>query len=203
MLRFFDLPTTQWTRLTGCLHIYALPAALAPIRREFGEMVAGLDGLPGLGLQPERFMHVTIQRLDSYEPDLASPRWRQLLATLPEVLLEHSPFEVNFAAPGARSHAVEAIGPVTREWTSLLDDIRAVFVQCGLADVLTPPPPAPHFSLAYSLTDLDDEVVAAALAPIARQTSFEVDTVALVAVDQDQDAGIFAFDPFSTWPLGG
>jgi hypothetical protein len=203
VLRFFDLPTTQWSTLTGCLHLYALPAAGDPIRSQFDDMAVVLADVPGLGLQPERFMHVTVQRLDAYEPDLADERWGRLLAALPEALREHSPFQATFAEPRARSHAIEAIGPVTPEWSSLLEHVRSVIAQCGLASALTMPPPAPHYSLAYSLAELDDELFEAALAPVARRSAFEIDSLALVAVDQDPDAGIFAFEPLSTWRLGG
>lgn len=202
MHRFFDLPNTQWRRMTGCLHLYAWPDLGAPIREDFARMSASLEHIPTLGLQPEEFMHVTVQRFDAFESDLGMAPWRALVDALPEVVAEHRPFTLEFAAPRAMSHAVEAIGAVTPEWTALMSDLHATVEECSLSGTLTDPPPAPHFTVAYGLADTDSALVDAALARAAMPTSFELNRVTLVSVDQDQQAGTFAFRPLATWSLG-
>lgn len=200
--RFFDLPSTRWRQLSGCLHLYAWPESHAPVRADFARMSASLERISALGLQPEQFMHVTMQRFDAYDSDLSSPAWRALVDALPGVMAAHRPFTLEFAHPRAMSHAVEAIGAVTPEWTSLMADIHAAVEECGLASVLTEPPRAPHFTIAYGLADTDAALVDAALAAAAVPTSFGLDRVALVSVDQDRRAGTFSFRPLASWALG-
>lgn len=202
MRNFFDLPTTHWPRLSGCLHLYAWPEAEAPVRQHFSRMAKALQAFPGLGLQPEPFMHVTLQRFDAFESDLQSPAWARLLEVLPGVLEAHRPIALEFSPPRSMSHAVEALGEATSAWKSLLVDLRATVDDCGLGGSLTQPPAVPHFTVAYALESVDDALVDSALQPAAIPTGFELNRVSLVSVEQNRQAGMFSFAPVASWRLG-
>nr|WP_297429527.1 2'-5' RNA ligase family protein [uncultured Actinotalea sp.] len=202
MQRFFDRPDTHWRQPGGCLHLYALPAPGAAVLEAFTEAASALEALPGLGIQPRRYMHVTVQRLDAFVPENEDERWGRAWQSLEEVLVEHRPFELHFAPPRAGTHAVEAVAQPTDRWDRLGNDVRGALASAGLAHVLAPPPYAPHYTLAYCVADTPDEEVREALAG-ATATSLTVDRLSLVAVDQDRDSGVFRFETLSEWGLGG
>ncbi|MBC7305809.1 MAG: 2'-5' RNA ligase family protein [Dietzia sp.] len=201
MQRFFDRPDTRWRQPGGCLHLYALPAPGAAILDEFAEAASALEALPGLGAQPTQYMHVTVQRLDAFVHELEDDRWGRAWRSLEEVLAAHRPFELDFAPPRPGTHAVEAVAQATDPWDRLGSAVRGALAATDLGHVLAPPPHAPHYTLAYCVAETGDAEVRAALAG-TRATSFLVDRLSLVVVEQDRDAGVFRFETLSEWGLG-
>jgi 2'-5' RNA ligase len=199
--RFFDRPDTHWRQSGSCLHLYALPAPGAVVLDEFAAAASALEALPGLGAQPTQYMHVTVQRLDAFVDELEDDRWERAWRSLEEVLTEHRPFELHFAPPRAGTHAVEAVAKATDPWDRLGSDVRGALVSADLGHVVAPAPYAPHYTLAYCVAETPDEEVRAALAG-ATATTFTVDRLSLVAVEQDRAAGVFRFETLSQWGLG-
>ena len=202
MQRFFDRADTEWRRPSGCLHFYALPAAGEPLRRDFRSASSALSAVSGLGRMPEAYLHVTVQRLDAYADDLADPRWQAFLEALGPVLQLLPEFEIRFAPPTVRSHAVEAVGGLSLQWSALVATIRQTLADAGLRQVLTASPYAPHYTVSYCVEETDDAVIRQRLEPAAKPSAMRLSTVSLVAVDQDREAGVFSFETVRDWALG-
>jgi len=204
MKRFFDQPITKWRQLERCLHFYALPVGESTIIEGTRRPAAALGKLPGIGIQPPQYLHVTLQRLDAYEEDLSSPQWRRLLNDAPVEMRAHESFNLRFEPPKPLSHAIEAVAHGGHEWSSLLTRLRRLTLTAGLPlSTLTPIPPAPHFTLAYCTDDREDEDAVESLnLSGAGPTMMRIEEVALVSVTQRPDAGVFTFDVLERWPLG-
>lgn len=202
MQRFFDRPDTRWRHPGGCLHLYALPASDAAVLDAFVDTSSALAAVPGVGAQPPEYLHVTVQRLDAFVHELDDERWAHAWATLEHALAERRPFELRFAPPRPGAHSVEAVAPATEDWHSLGGDVRDALLGADLGHVLTPPPYAPHYTVAYGVAPTPDDEIRAALDGTATTTSLTVDRLSLVAVDQDRDRGIFRFETLSEWRLG-
>lgn len=201
MQRFFDRPDTRWRRLEGALHFYLLPHRDDSALSTHDEAVGRLGDLPGVAIQPGPYLHVTLQRLDAYEDELGAPRWEGLLSDLGARLAGLDPFVLRFAAPAVRERAVEVLGTEDASWRRLVGTLRTALCEHGLEDVLTAPPFGPHYTLAYCTAPVEDEDVRRALGP-ARTTEITVDEVALVAVDQHPETGVFTFATRRSWTLG-
>ncbi|MEV7972600.1 2'-5' RNA ligase family protein [Cellulomonas sp. NPDC089187] len=203
MRRFFDRADTQWRMPQDCLHIYALPAPDDPARDDYRRMAAALAQIPGMGDQPVDYMHATVQRYDAFAAELADPRWQDALARMERVAAGYAPLDLVFGSPQVRSHAVEAVGELSAQWTALTAELRTAVSDAGLGSTVTEAPYAPHYTVAYCLAPTPDEVVARALAPVATATSFRVDRLSLVAVTPDQATGSFGFHCLREWKLAG
>jgi hypothetical protein len=203
VLPFFDRPDTHWRAPQRCLHVYALPAEGAGIRTDFEAISSALIGIPSLARQPNQYLHATVQRLDAFEEEVAGGAGIALADALESAVTAHLPFELEFAPPVAGTHAVEAIGTAGWEWRSLTESVRAAITDVGLASALTPPPAAPHYSVAYCRTAVADREVADALAIVERPSRFTVESLALVSVDKDVEAGGVRFRVLRELPLGG
>lgn len=201
MKRFFDREDTKWKRLHGCLHLYGLPSAEAPVRDAFSRTAARLEQIPGLGVQPVDYLHATVQRFDAFTEDLGSAAWAEFLARLRAELASIEPLELNFAAPFAAEYAVEAVGEPTGQWASLISLVSSAATECGLADQLTEPPYGPHYSLAYCIAETPSEPIASILQQYGEATRFTMDAVALVSVAQSPVTGIFSFEVLESMPL--
>jgi len=201
MLPFFDRPDTKWRDLKGCLHFYLVPSIDDPVRDDFGQMVASLHGLPGVGVQPVQYMHVTVQRLNAYIPDRHLPAFADFEQSLQSVFASIPSFELSFSKPEIRREAVEAISNPNQSWEQIVGILRSELMAAGLTDFLEAIPFAPHYSLAYGTKHSDDALTAAALEFVAKSTSFWVNKVHLVAVDQDPESGIFSFQTLREWEL--
>lgn len=183
MQAFFDRPDTTWRYPERCLHIYALPAAQSPVHGQFAAISGLLEGLPQLARQPSEFLHATVQRLDAFEHEVDTAL---LGDVLDRAVRSHAAFPVQFAPPVPGTHAVEVWGSPILEWRSLTAAVRAAVTDAGLGSALTPPPVAPHVSIAYCRAAVADSEVAAALKAADRPTSFTVRSLSLVSVDQDR-----------------
>lgn len=202
MRRFFDRPDTRWRHLAGALHLYACPVPGSEVHRACSNATAGLRDVPALRAQPPEFVHMTLQRLDAYRDELSPAAWSALVRELGTACAGVEPFEVPFAAPTVQPYAIEAVGGALEPWRGLVSRLRMAITQAGLGQVLTDPPYGPHYTVAYSIDDVADEQVAAALAPVALPSRMRVETVSLVAVHQLPDAGYFAFETLHEWSLG-
>ncbi|WP_368498297.1 hypothetical protein [Herbiconiux sp. A18JL235] len=202
MQRFFDRADTEWRRPSGCLHFYALPAEGEQLRRDFRSVSSALSTVPGLGRMPEEYLHVTVQRLDAYADDLDDPEWVSTLDSLGPALGLLPGFEVRFAPPTVRSHAVEAVGGLSLHWSALVATIRQTLADAGLRQTLTASPYAPHYTVSYCIEETDDAVIRHHLSPAAKPTAMGLSSVSLVAVDQDREAGVFRFETIREWALG-
>jgi 2'-5' RNA ligase len=198
VLPFFDRPDTRWRLPRECLHVYAIPPRAAVVRREFEAIASALSGIPSLACQPTRYMHATVQRLDAFESEV---HVESLADRLELAVAAHVPFELEFAPPTAGTHAVEVIGTAGFEWRSLTTAVRGAITDAGLASTLTPPPDAPHYSVAYCRSVVDDQEVTRALAAVERPSTFTVESLALVSVDKDVEAGGVRFRVLRELPL--
>lgn len=202
MRRFFDRPDTRWRSLTNCLHIYAVPGADAGLRDDFVEMATALAAVPGLGHQDVEHVHMTVQRLDAFVDEVAPDVMATLLVGLDAAARAVEPFELVFRSPEITSHAIQSIGPPNASWHAVTAGIRSAVERAGLAEALTLPPPAPHFTLAYGIAEVPDEDIVPTLKALGRPTRALVDTVSLVAVDQDPFGGAFRFSVLREFSLG-
>ncbi|MBF1731744.1 MAG: hypothetical protein HXP06_08185 [Trueperella pyogenes] len=112
---------------------------------------------------------------------------------------------MTFAPSAVQERAVEVISPENPSFTRLIDAVRNSIVDAGLGEALTDPPFGPHFSLAYAVAGTsseEDRALADALHALKTDNSMECSQIALVEVDQDQEAGIFSFRPLYTWTVG-
>ncbi len=203
MERFFDRPDTHWRRLSGALHFYAMPPAggeLLEVHHRVGE---ALGGFPGLAVQPDEYVHMTLQRLDAYADEVDADAWAAFEARLGDLLATREPFTVEYAPAAPHGQAIEAIGRLTLAWRELVDDLRITLTASGFEGLLTPAPYGPHYSHAYCTSTTDDDAVREALRDAGTPTRMTVDKVALVAVHQHPETGIFAFDTLAVWGLGG
>lgn len=201
MRRFFDRPDTHWPSLCGALHFYALPPAGGTLLAAHDRVGRALGAHPGLAVQPAEYVHMTLQRLDAYRNQL-DESWARAERHLAEVLARSAPFRVTFAAPAPHGEAVEAIGEPNPDWERLVGVLRGALTASGLGGLLTPAPYGPHYTSAYCVADTDDQDVVRTLAGVGEPTEFVVDEVALVAVDQHPDEGVFTFETLQRWSLG-
>lgn len=201
MRSFFGRPDTQWRSLSGALHFYALPEPEDDIFSAYGPLTLALDGFEGLAVQPAKFVHVTVQRLDLYHDEL-SDVWDGAMDVLATDLRSLHPFRLDFAAPVLAEDAIEARAVAMPEWDALARMVRAAVAAGGAAATLRAGPRVPHYSLAYCRVDRPVEPVRLALAKAGRSTSMIVRRLALVGVNQHRDSGIFTFDTVRTWRIG-
>lgn len=200
MNNFFDNPDTKWVRPHGALHFYAVPERSNNIQESYQQITAALRDFPYLALQPQEYLHVTLRRLEVYEgqePD----RWDDLLKDLEERLSALSRFDLQFTSPVLTPASVAAESVAPSGWHELQAAFVAAFSSAGLDHVLTPAPPIPHYSLAYSKEKAEAAPLQAALGKQIYSSSMTVETVNLVSVDQDREAGIFSFRTLKSWPL--
>lgn len=202
MQRFFDRPDTHWRGLADCLHVYAVPAADDRVRPAFTAMTDALTGVPGLGHQPVKHLHMTVQRLDAFTSELDAAAADVLADRLASAAGAVRPFDLHFEAPEVTSHAIQAIASPTSEWRVLTLAVRRAVVEAGLESTLTDPPPAPHYTLAYGTEARPDDELMPLLRRIGRPSSARVDSISLVAVNQDRHAGSFQFVVLREFPLG-
>lgn len=198
---FFDLPDSQWRSFDDCLHIYAYPDLDHPLRRQFAEAATALHGQPNLGIQPEPYLHVTVQRFDAFEAEVQGIAFVSLAEAIADRLEEVPPFELRFAAPRVGRHWIDAPGEPSAGWTGLVAGVRDACRSVGLGHILTPAPTHPHYTIAYASGDFDADRAERALRASA-ESSFWVGGVSLVSVDQDREAGRFTFRSLVDWPLG-
>ncbi len=201
MRRFFDQHTTRWRKLTGALHLYVCPPPDDHLFDTFRREAAALTPFHQLAIQPERFVHMTLQRLDAYREELEPHDLARLGASLGDELGELESFQVTYAGATVRERAVEAIGQPSDQWADLVWHIQRAVDVAGLGHTLAEPPFGPHYTLAYCVEDVLDSDIETRLAAVATSTTMAVDKVTLVAVDQHPDKGIFTFDTLAQWPL--
>ncbi|MFT4134932.1 2'-5' RNA ligase family protein [Microbacterium sp.] len=203
MRRFFDRDDTKWRRLDGALHFYVCPPPGDALFAAYEAAARSLEPIEELAVQPAEYLHMTMQRLDAYPDEIGGDAWATALGRIGESVAALEPFDVEFEAPRANTHAVEAVGAPSASWAALLDGLRRAFLSAGLGDVLMAPPYGPHYTVAYCLDDTAAEPVSRALQRAARRSSMRVDRVSLVAVDQRPEQGIFTFDTLREWTLDG
>jgi 2'-5' RNA ligase len=200
--RFFDRPDTHWRRRTECLHVYAVPSPASSVRKAFDTMASRLSKEPGLGHQPGEHVHMTVQRLDAFRPELDKAALDTLAELLTDAAASIQPFELEFDAPIVTSHAIQAIATTTDSWRHLTAVVRSAVGHAGLADALTEPPSAPHFTLAYATAHRVDDEIAPIVRSVGVPSVAEVRSVCLVSVDQDPERGAFTFVVLQEFPLG-
>lgn len=202
MRRFFERADTRWRRPRGALHLYVVPDEADPVRERFDAQEVALRTCPGLAMQPNRYLHATIQRLDLYRDEISEERWQALVRELGDALARHEPFPLRFAVAQPREYAIEAVAEPTAQWTALVAGIREAIAAAGFGAALTDPPYGPHYTLAYCTGDVDEERIREALRPVIAPTDLTVRRVSLVGVEQRLDAGIFTFDDVFEWTIG-
>ncbi|MFT3860439.1 2'-5' RNA ligase family protein [Micropruina sp.] len=201
MHRFFDRPDTRWRSLHGALHFYVLPPAEGSLLATHDRVARALHVHPGLAVQPAEYVHMTLQRLDGYRPEIDDDTWAVADRRISEAVSRTPQFCVEYAAPRPNGHAVEAIGSPNPQWQRLVEAIRSAVTASGLGGMLTPAPYGPHYTSAYCVADTDDAAVVDSLRGVGHPTDLVVDDVALVAVDQFPDEGVFTFEVLRTWSL--
>lgn len=205
MKRFFDRPDTKWRNLSGALHLYALPDETDPVLSRLSQEDARVGQWPGLSLQPPRFIHMTMQRLDLYREDLDQVAWERMLESLGRVSSSIDPFSIHFARPCIRDTAVEALGEPVAQWQKAVAAIRGALCSAGLESALTDEPFGPHYTFAYCRKDTSssqDVRLAEDLERNCEPHTWQVNTIYLVAVKQYLDEGVFRFERLHCWPLG-
>lgn len=184
------------------MHFYAVPAPGSAVRAASDTAARALHGQRGLGIQPDEYVHVTIRRLDAFETELARTELERLRDAAERVFGDVPAFSLDFAAPRAMAHAIEASGEANDGWRTLQEAVDAVVEGARLEGNAVPPPERPHYTIAYCVEDMnDDAAIDAVLRATARPARFEVDHVALVSVAQDATRGMFSFDVLETWML--
>lgn len=202
MQRFFDRPDTHWRRLSGALHFYVMPPAGGELLAAHERVCAALAVFPGLTAQPAEYVHMTLQRLDAYMDEVDADAWAGFEGALAARLARRAPFVVDYAPPAPNGQAIEAIGRPTPAWQEVVADIRDALSASGFGGVLTPAPYGPHYTNLYCTSATDDDQVSEVLRGVGEPTRMTVTEVALVAVDQHPEQGIFAFETLARWPLG-
>lgn len=202
MRRFFDRPDTKWRSLNNCLHVYAVPSEDAALRDDFVAMATALAHIPELGHQAVEHVHMTVQRLDAFVDDVAPDVITALVEGLDRTARAAEPFELGFDAPVVTSHAIQAIAPQNSAWDLLTEGVRSAVRIAGLGAALTPPPPLPHYTLAYGIAEIPDDEIAPSLQATGRPTTAVVDTISLVSVGQDPVEGAFRFGVLREFSLG-
>lgn len=202
MRRFFDRPDTKWRSLNNCLHIYAVPSEDAALRDDFVAMATALAHIPALGHQAVEHVHMTVQRLNAFVDEVAPDVMTALVEELDRAACVAEPFELDFDAPDVTSHAIQSIAPQSSAWDFLTEGVRSAVRTAGLGAALTPPPPLPHYTLAYGVAELPDDEIIPSLVATGRATTAVVDTISLVSVDQDPVEGAFRFAVLREFSLG-
>ena len=183
---FFD-HMTPWLRNEGSLHVYALPDDRA--RARLTEASLRLDGIVGLPRMPEPWQHLTVSRLAQFD-DLPSAELTRLAETLGREVEGLGAFDVALGAPALTSDSVGCSAPSIPQWDALVSGVRRAASGC-FGGELPAPPYAPHTSLAYTISDVDDDLVAPRLDGAAEIGPTRIDRVHLVSVTVRPERGTF------------
>ncbi|MDQ0615179.1 hypothetical protein QF046_002820 [Microbacterium sp. W4I4] len=167
------------------------------------ELSNALRTTPGIAVQPLEYVHLTVQRLESYADEFSDTDFAYALTRIGEALTRTPAFELSFAPAAVRERAIEATSAESAGWGELVRVIRDVSRASGLADEVPSPQHAPHYSLAYCVSETSDGSADKVLSEMARSTTCSVKEVSLVAVDQRPDLGIFTFETIERWTLVG
>ena len=199
MESFFDI-MQPWPRNHGALHLYVLPSGSALERLAAAQAL--LEGIDGLPLQPEPYLHLTLQRMTQFDEDLTQRDLTRLGDALAESLVGQAAFSVELGRPEVVGTGVTCEGETPPGWSSLSAAVRAGIVAAlGEEPPLPPPPHGPHVSLSYATGSVSDDEVTARLAAAEPIGQLDVEEVHLVSVTVRPEIGIFDFTNFASWPL--
>lgn len=193
---FFDRKDTKWRSLNGAIHVYIAIEPRNDLAQDLTNFSRGICGDKKIAIQPLRFLHMTVQRLDLYADELSEYQFEGFINNLRRKTKSIKPFTVDCEKPKVRLEAIEAVGENCKQWEDLVAAIREGVVESGLGNALTEPPFAPHFTLAYCIEDTspeEDEYIESLLKHF-RGEKVKVNGVDLVAVTQDREAGVFEFE---------
>lgn len=194
----------------GRLHVYATGnAELQRVFDTYHQALSGTAEQHGLGLQPGRWAHFTVQMLLRAVAELSADERAILIQSLIAATAELPRLTLQVGASrGASEHAVELAvdSAVDDQWRAMVEAIRA-----AIADALGPdalpelgPNAVPHTSIGYGVGDGDSGALTSALNKVRLPSvSVPVDELHLVAVTQVPAEGRFTWDTIATLPLRG
>lgn len=202
MRRFFGVPITRWASPRDRLHVYALPGARLVDRLTL--LQKALDGIDYCSTQPPEHLHATVQQFAFSTAEVPPAELAGFAAGLARLAGETPPFAVPLGPPVVDDHSIGVRGHATRRWVGLSAAIRELAAATFHGGVALPPAPRkPHLTLGYGLGDgssavLQDRVDAlhTGLLPDLR-----VDRIHLLGVHQDEERGVYTWDPLGSWEL--
>lgn len=198
-MKSFFATMEPWRKAEGSLHLYALPDQEERARLVVAQ--EALNGIEGLPLMPASYLHCTVQRLAQFDEDVTQAHYTQLGEALAVMCAALKPFDLDFGAPLATELSVGCWTARSGAWDRLLQGCRETVASTWGGD--TPAPPtAPHLSLAYAKSPVDDAVVAARLANVPPIGTLHVGTLHLVSVTVRPERGTFDFTELANWDLG-
>lgn len=196
----------------GRLHVYAL--GNEPLRRAFETyhrhlVASGAAEEHGLGLQPGRWAHFTVQMTLRSIQAMPARDYSRLTNNLTDAAAALPSLTLQVGAPrGASEYAVElAVDPaVDRQWTVMVEAIRGA-ISDALGDDALPPlgsNAVPHTSIGYGTGTGDSGVITGALGAVRLPAvTVPVTELHLVAVTQHPSEGRFSWNGVATLPLQG
>lgn len=196
----------------GRLHVYAL--GNEPLRRAFETyhrhlVTTGVAEHHGLGLQPGKWAHFTVQMTLRSIQGMPAGDYSRLATALAETAVSLPSLTLQVGAPrGAGRYAVElAVDPVVdRQWTRMVEAIRGAISDALGPEVLPPPGSnsVPHTSIGYGTGEGDSGAITDALNSVRLPAvTVPVTELHLVAVTQYPSEGRFAWSEVATLPLQG
>lgn len=199
MKRFFDRKDTNWKSLIGALHVYVVLKSNSNIVKKTISISESIKYNKSIAIQPEEYLHMTVQRLDLYKDDLSDEKLRVLIENLRNVTNLITPFNVEFEKPAVRNEAIEVISKKNEQWDNLVDMVRNAICESGLSDYLTDPPFGPHYTVAYCVknTEPNEDKTLKSVLDNFSNYDFEISSIDLVAVNQKPYDGIFEFTSFA------
>ena len=200
-MRNYFADVERWPEGAGALHLYVLPGE-SPLSERLADAQERIEGIDGLPLQPQPYLHLTLQRLAQFDDQVAQRQLSDLGAALDDALSGTAPFNLTFDLPNVTDRTVECTAHPSREWDELVATVREA-LRATFGPELPAPPHAPHLSLAYATGEADDVLVAERLARSAPLGGFTVTDVHLVSVTMHPKVGVYSFTTLASWPLGG
>lgn len=201
---FFDRNDTKWKYLHGALHVYVVLRENSQVCQNTVKNCEKIADKKFIAMQPCKYLHMTIQRLDLYEQDLSTRQLQLIINKLRNVAESTGAFTVQCKKPAVRDEAVEAVGEENHQWNNLVEKVRNAFSEAGFGVALTDPPFGPHYTVAYCVRDTlpeEDVQLSSTLADFS-QNDVSVDSIDLVSVTQNIRAGVFEFKSLAHLELG-
>lgn len=191
---FFSSPTS-YIGGEGQIHIYALPD------HNFAQLAApyvkSLSNIDCVGVQPANSYHATVLRLQPADTNIAV-----LAQSLRNCLRGTQTVKIELQSPIIKNNSVLCIGEKTPAWDNLTNAVLSA-CQAVLGKVGTPyvPPFGPHITLAYGIKAGDDNSILPYLGEAHKFATLNIDSLAIVRVFQDRDAGTYTFSHLAevTW----
>ncbi|WP_328990327.1 2'-5' RNA ligase family protein [Kribbella sp. NBC_01245] len=206
MKRFFETNAAKWKSPYGKLHVYiVVPEVVRRYVAEYHDVIRERPAL--MSVQRPEWMHVTVQLIEAHVADLAPQNLTALKEALHGSLADLAPFDLTMRPPVMGVHGVTLrTAYQVPEFTELVNRTRSAVDLVLGADALHPngARQRPHASLGYGLTDGDSDPILGAVNALNADrdpVTFTVDQVALLAVDQDPEEGIYTWKVLDTIDL--